>query len=68
MAAEDQKKLLIGPDEGAYLPTLRITHKVTAEAFDGVFSSIEARLPPGEMIPHTPTPAKTSATSCWRAS
>ena len=54
MAAEDGKKLLIGPDEGAYLPTLRITHKVTAEAFGGAFTSIEARLPPGEMIPpHT---------------
>jgi quercetin dioxygenase-like cupin family protein len=52
--AEDGKKLLIGPGEGAYLPTLRITHKVTAEAFGGAFTSIEARLPPGEMIhPHT---------------
>ena len=54
MTADDGKKLLIGPDEGAYLPTLRITHKVTAEAFGGAFTSIEARLPPGEMIPpHT---------------
>ena len=68
MAAEDGKKLLIGPDEGAYLPTLRITHKVTAEAFGGAFTSIEARLPPGEMIPRTPTPERTSATSYWRAS
>ena len=54
MAGEDGKKLLIGPDEGVYLPTLRITHKVTAEALDGAVTSIEARLPPGEMIPpHT---------------
>ncbi len=54
MATEDQKKLLIGPDEGAYLPTLRITHKLTAESFGGALSSIEARLSPGEMIPpHT---------------
>jgi quercetin dioxygenase-like cupin family protein len=54
VTADDGKKLLIGPDEGAYLPTLRITHKVTAEAFGGAFTSIEARLPPGEMIPpHT---------------
>jgi quercetin dioxygenase-like cupin family protein len=54
VAGEDQEKLLIGPDEGAYLPTLRITHKVTAEAFGGAFTSIEARLPSGEMIPpHT---------------
>ena len=54
MAAEDPKKLLIGMDEGTYLPTLRITHKVTAEAFGGAFTSIEAQLPPGDMIPpHT---------------
>jgi quercetin dioxygenase-like cupin family protein len=54
VAGEDSKKLLIGPDEGAYLPTLRITHKLTAEAFGGAFTSIEARLPPGDMIPpHT---------------
>jgi quercetin dioxygenase-like cupin family protein len=56
VSAQDGKKLLIGPDEGAYLPTLRITHKVTAESFGGAFTSIEARLPPGEMIPpHTHT-------------
>ena len=54
MPAEDHKKLLIGPGEGAYLPTLRITHKLTAEALGGAFPSIEARLPPGEIIPpHT---------------
>jgi quercetin dioxygenase-like cupin family protein len=54
MAGEDGKKLLIGPDEGTYLPTLRITHKLTAEAFGGAFTSIEARIPPGDMIPpHT---------------
>jgi quercetin dioxygenase-like cupin family protein len=54
MAGEDGKQLLIGPDEGAYLPTLRITHKLTAEAFGGAFTSIEARIPPGDMIPpHT---------------
>ena len=56
VSAQDGKKLLIGPDEGAYLPTLRITYKVTDESFGGAFTSIETRLPPGEMIPpHTHT-------------
>jgi hypothetical protein len=53
MAAEE-KKYLIGPDEGAHLPVLDITHKVTAESFGGAFTIIEVGLPPGEMIPpHT---------------
>ena len=56
MAAKENKKILIGPNEGAYLPTLHITHKVTAESFGGAFTIIEAGLPPGEMIPpHTHT-------------
>ena len=54
MAPKENKKILIGPDEGAYLPVLRITHKVTAESFGGAFTIIEASIPPGEMIPpHT---------------
>jgi mannose-6-phosphate isomerase-like protein (cupin superfamily) len=54
--SEENKKVLIGPDEGAHLPVLGITHKVTAEIFDGVFTIIEASLPPGDMIPpHTHT-------------
>jgi len=56
MAAEENKKILIGPDEGSYLPVLDVTHKVTAESFGGAFTIIEAGLPPGEMIrPHTHT-------------
>ena len=56
MAAKENKKILIGPGEGAYLPVLDITHKVTAENFGGAFTIIEARIPPGEMIPpHTHT-------------
>ena len=54
MAAQDGKKLLIGPDEGAYLPTLDIVHKVKAEGFGGRLALIEWGLPPGVMIPpHT---------------
>jgi quercetin dioxygenase-like cupin family protein len=56
MAAKENKEILIGPDEGVYLPVLRITHKVTAEGFGGMLSSIEASIPPGDMIPpHTHT-------------
>ena len=48
------KKIFIGPGEGAHLPVLDITHKVTAESFGGAFTIIEVGLPPGEMIPpHT---------------
>ena len=55
MAAKE-KKTLIGPDEGAHLPILDITHKVTAEDFDGAFTIIEVGLLPGAMIPpHTHT-------------
>jgi quercetin dioxygenase-like cupin family protein len=54
MAAKENKEVLIGPAEGSYLPVLRITHKVTAESFGGTLSSIEASIPPGDMIPpHT---------------
>jgi quercetin dioxygenase-like cupin family protein len=56
VVAEENKKILIGPHEGAYLPTLGVTHKVTAENFGGALTIIEAGLPPGEMIPpHTHT-------------
>jgi quercetin dioxygenase-like cupin family protein len=54
MAANETKKILIGPDEGSHLPVLDITHKVTAENFGGAFTIIEVGLGPGEMIPpHT---------------
>ena len=54
--ATNEKKYLIGPDEGAHLPILDITHKVTAEDFGGAFTIIEVGLPPGAMIPpHTHT-------------
>ena len=56
MAANENKKVLICPDEGTYLPVLDITHKVTAESFGGAFTIIEAHLTPGRMIPpHTHT-------------
>ena len=56
MAAKENKKVLIGPDEGAHLSILGITHKVTAESFSGALTSIEASIPPGDMIPpHTHT-------------
>ena len=52
MAANN--KIFIGPAEGAYLPVLDITHKVTAQSFGGAFTIIDVGLPPGEMIPpHT---------------
>jgi mannose-6-phosphate isomerase-like protein (cupin superfamily) len=55
-AKEKNKKILIAPDEGAHLPILDITHKVTSESFGGAFTIIEAGIPPGEMIPpHTHT-------------
>jgi quercetin dioxygenase-like cupin family protein len=54
VAAKEDKKILIGPDEGAHLPILGITHKVTAESFGGALTSIEGSIPPGDMIPpHT---------------
>ena len=56
-AKESKKEFLIGPDEGARLPVLGITHKVTAEHFGGALTSIEGRIPPGDMIPpHTHAP------------
>ena len=55
MAAKEEK-FLIGPEEGAHLPILGITHKVTAEGFSGAFTSIQASIPPGDMVPpHTHT-------------
>ena len=56
MTAKESKneKVLIGPDEGAYLPVLGITHKVTGEAFGGALTSIEGLILPGDLIPpHT---------------
>ena len=47
-------EILIAPDEGTQLPTLDITHKITAEASGGSLKIEEWGLPPGEMIPpHT---------------
>jgi quercetin dioxygenase-like cupin family protein len=54
--AAREKKYLIGSDDGAHLPVLDITHKVTVEDFGGAFTIIEVGLPPGDMIPpHTHT-------------
>ncbi len=56
MAAK-ANNVFIGPNDGAYLPTLDITHNVTLENLSsGAFTTIEASLPPGAMIPpHTHT-------------
>ena len=62
------KKIFIGPGEGAHLPVLDITHKVTAESFGGAFTIIEVGLPPGEMIlPHTHA-REDECAFCWRGS
>jgi quercetin dioxygenase-like cupin family protein len=54
VAAKENKKILIGSDEGAYLPVLDIAHKVPSESFGGALTIIEWGLPPGVMIPpHT---------------
>jgi quercetin dioxygenase-like cupin family protein len=56
VAATENEKVFIGSEEGAHLPILGITHKVTAEYFGGAFTSIEGRIPPDDMIPpHTHT-------------
>ena len=56
MAAKENRKIFISPQEGAHLPILEVTHKVTAESFGGAFTIIEAHLTPGRMIPpHTHT-------------
>jgi quercetin dioxygenase-like cupin family protein len=48
------KKIFISPGDGAHLPVLDITHKITAESFGGAFTIIEVGLLPGEMVPpHT---------------
>jgi hypothetical protein len=41
-----ESKILIRPDEGAYLPVLDILHKVTAEASGGSLKIEEWGLPP----------------------
>jgi hypothetical protein len=65
-AKENNKKVLIGPDDGTYLPVLDIVHKITADRSGGSLTIEEWGLPPKMMIPPTPTPtpARTSATSC----
>jgi len=52
--ALEKNVVLVGPDEGAYLPALDIAHKVTAVTSGGSMMIEEWGLPPGEMIPpHT---------------
>jgi quercetin dioxygenase-like cupin family protein len=54
--AAKERKVLVGPDEGDYLPVLDIVHKITAESFEGSLTIEEWGLPPGMMIPpHTHT-------------
>src|SRR5215210_9038921 len=56
VAAQENQKIFIGPEEGAHLPVLDIVHKVTAESSGGTLSILEWGLPPGQMIPpHTHT-------------
>jgi quercetin dioxygenase-like cupin family protein len=50
----EENEVLIGQDEGVYLPVLDILHKVTADASGGSLKIEEWGLDPGEMIPpHT---------------
>jgi hypothetical protein len=63
----EENEILIGPDQGAYLPVLDIMHKVTAGASGGSVKIEEWSLPPGEMTPPTPMPTRTSARSSWKA-
>jgi quercetin dioxygenase-like cupin family protein len=52
----ESNEVLIAPAEGAYLPVLDITHKVTARDSGGSVVIEEWGLPPGGMIPpHTHT-------------
>jgi quercetin dioxygenase-like cupin family protein len=53
-ATTKEGKTFVGPGEGARLPVLDITHKVTAEDLGGSLTVEEWGLPPGMMIPpHT---------------
>jgi len=52
--SEQNKRIFIGPDEGAALPVLDIVHKGAAESFGGALAIVEWGLSPGGMIPpHT---------------
>ncbi|MBA2714350.1 MAG: cupin domain-containing protein [Rubrobacteraceae bacterium] len=52
--ALEVNEILIRPEQGAHLPVLDITHKVTADASGGSPLIEEWGLPPGGMIPpHT---------------
>jgi quercetin dioxygenase-like cupin family protein len=54
VGAQENKKTLIGQDEGAYLPVLDIAHKVPSESLGGAVTIVEWGLSPGVMIPpHT---------------
>jgi quercetin dioxygenase-like cupin family protein len=52
--AAKEVKILVGPDEGAYLPNLDVAHKVPSGSLEGAATIVEWGLPPGVMIPpHT---------------
>ncbi|MDP8944720.1 MAG: cupin domain-containing protein [Actinomycetota bacterium] len=54
MAANENRKILFAPDEGAHLPVLDMVHKITADRSGGSLTVEEWGLPPGMMIPpHT---------------
>jgi quercetin dioxygenase-like cupin family protein len=54
--SSETNEVLIGPDEGTYLPVLDIIHKVTVWVSGGSLVIDEWGLPPGQMIPpHTHT-------------
>jgi quercetin dioxygenase-like cupin family protein len=56
VAVNKNKKVFVGPGEGAHLPVLEIVHKVTAQDSGGSLTIEEWGLPPGVMIPpHTHT-------------
>ena len=65
VAAHENQKFFISPDEGAHLPVLEVVHKVTAESSGGTLSILEWGLPPGQMIPpHTHTREDECTTWC----
>jgi quercetin dioxygenase-like cupin family protein len=56
VATQENKKIFVGPGEGAHLPILDIVHKITADRSGGSLTIEEWGLPPKMMIPpHTHT-------------
>jgi len=56
VAVNKNKKVFVGPGEGAHLSVLEIVHKITAQDSGGSLTIEEWGLPPGVMIPpHTHT-------------